>query len=90
MERIFQIAAAVLIGSAAVFFLRGSADGVFLSLVLGCLSFFLSVRVQVRQRLSARERELEAEQERTAVKGSRYTEDAPADSREKYANKEIS
>jgi MFS superfamily sulfate permease-like transporter len=63
MERAFQISAAVLIGAAAVFFLADNFDGVFIAVVLACLSFFLSVRTQVKRRLNAREQELLASQE---------------------------
>lgn len=55
MERFFQAAAVVLIASAAVFFFLGNIDGVFISIVLGCLSYFLSVRTQVKARLAERE-----------------------------------
>ena len=55
MERFFQAAAVVLIASAAVFFYLGNIDGVFISIVLGCLSYFLSVRTQVKFRLAERE-----------------------------------
>jgi len=61
MERAFQISAAVLIGAAAVFLWFENFDAVFVSLVLGCLSYFLSVRVQVKQRLNAREAERAAD-----------------------------
>ncbi len=61
MERLFHIAAALLIGAAAVFFLLNNFDGVFISIVLACLSFFLSVRTQVKGRLSNREMERERE-----------------------------
>ena len=57
MERAFQIGAAVLIGAAAIFYLLGNFDGVFISVVLCCLSFFLSVRFQVKERLKARAEE---------------------------------
>ena len=55
MERLFQTAAVVLIATAAVFYILGNIDGVFISVVLGCLSYFLSVRVQVKGRLAERE-----------------------------------
>lgn len=55
MERFFQILAVVLIASSAVFYLYGNVDGVFISIVLGCLSYFLSVRAQVKGRLADRE-----------------------------------
>jgi hypothetical protein len=50
MDRIFQIIAVGLIGLAAYFFWTGSTDAAFASAVLGCVSFFLSVRVQMKER----------------------------------------
>jgi len=57
MEKAFQIGAVVLLGIAAVFFVLGNSDGVFISIVFACLSFFLSVRTQVKKRLKARAEE---------------------------------
>lgn len=51
MERIFQIVAVILAGIAAYFFWQGNADGAFVSGVLGAVSFFLSVRFQVKDRM---------------------------------------
>ena len=67
MERVFQIAAVVFIAAAAVFFLLDNIDGVFISIVLGCLSFFLSVRTQVKGRLAIRDAEIEAEYQRSLL-----------------------
>jgi len=58
MERFFQILAVILIGVAAFFLWRGNTDGVFISAVLGAVSFFLSVRFQVKERLKKRENEI--------------------------------
>ena len=55
MERFFQILAVILIGVAAFFLWRGNTDGVFVAAVLGAVSFFLSVRFQVKERLKKRE-----------------------------------
>lgn len=55
MERFFQISAVILIASSAVFYLYGKIDGVFIAIVLACLSYFLSVRTQVKGRLAERE-----------------------------------
>ncbi len=55
MERFFQILAVILTGVAAFFLYRGNTDGVFISAVLGAVSFFLSVRFQVKERLKKRE-----------------------------------
>lgn len=55
MERIFQVAAVILIGVAAYFLWRENTDGVFISTVLGAVAFLLSVRFQVKGRLKQRE-----------------------------------
>jgi hypothetical protein len=51
MDRIFQILAVILIGVAAFFLWNGNADAAFASAVFGAISFFLSVRFQVKARL---------------------------------------
>ena len=58
-ERIFQIIAVILAGIAAYFLWTGNSDGAFISAVLGCVSFFLSVRFQVKERNQIREAERE-------------------------------
>jgi flagellar basal body-associated protein FliL len=60
IEYIFQILAVVLAGAAAYFFWFGNKDGAFISVVLGCVAFFLSVRFQVKARNQVREAEREA------------------------------
>jgi len=50
MDRIFQIVAVGLIGLAAYFFWTASTDAAFACAVLGCVSFFLSIRVQMKER----------------------------------------
>ena len=60
MERIFQILAVILIGVAAIFLWLGNWDGVFVSAVFGSVSFFLSVRFQVKERMDKRAAEAEA------------------------------
>lgn len=57
MERLFQITAVILIGVAAYFLWHGNKDGAFIAAVLGAVSFFLSVRFQVKGRLKRRENE---------------------------------
>ena len=57
MERFFQITAVILIGVAAFFWWRGNNDGLFISAVLGAVSFFLSIRFQVKDRLKQIETE---------------------------------
>lgn len=61
MENVFKAAVVVFVAAAAVFFFLGNIDGVFISIVFACLSFFLIVRFQVKGRLAEREREREAE-----------------------------
>lgn len=59
MENVFKAAVVVFVAAAAAFYYFGNMDGVFVCVVLACLSFFLSVRVQVKGRLAEREREAE-------------------------------
>lgn len=54
MDRIFQILAVILIGVAAFFLWNGNADAAFVSAVFGAVSFFLSIRFQVKARLKSR------------------------------------
>ena len=62
MDRIFQIAAVGLIGLAAYFFWTGSTDASFACAVLGCVSFFLSIRVQMKERNRNREEQRKGEE----------------------------
>jgi hypothetical protein len=55
MEIFFQMLAVILAGVAAYFLWQGSADRAFVAAVLGAVSFFLSVRFQVKERLRQRE-----------------------------------
>lgn len=57
MERIFQIAAVILIAIAAFFLWKGDNDWMFVSAVAGAVCFFLSIRFQVGERVKQRERE---------------------------------
>ena len=54
-ERVFQIVAVILAGIAAYFLWTGNTEGAFVSAVLGCVSFFLNIRFQVKERNAARE-----------------------------------
>ena len=60
IDTVFQILAVALGGAAAYFLWAGNKDGAFISAVLGCVAFFLSVRFQVKSRNAARESEREA------------------------------
>ena len=55
--------AVILAGVAAYFLWAGNNDGAFVSAVLGSVSFFLSVRFQVKERNRIREMQREKEQE---------------------------
>ncbi len=57
MVRLFQILAVILAGVAAYFYWIGGNDWFFLSAVAGSVSFFLSIRFQVKDRLKIREAE---------------------------------
>ncbi|HXH68830.1 MAG TPA: hypothetical protein VNI60_00645 [Pyrinomonadaceae bacterium] len=57
MERIFQITAVILIGVAAFFLWNGNNDWMFISVVVGAVCFFLSVRFQVKGRMQQREKQ---------------------------------
>lgn len=63
MERIFQITAVILAGVAAFFLWQGNKDGAFVSVALGCVAFFLSVRVQVKERNRIRDLERDESEE---------------------------
>jgi hypothetical protein len=70
IDRLFQILAVALGGAAAYFLWVGNKDGAFISAVLGCVAFFLSVRFQVKARNSVREAEREAAYESEAAAAS--------------------
>ena len=57
MERVFQIASAILAVVAAYFLWTGNKDGAFVSVVIACVAFFLSVRSQVKERNRLRQAE---------------------------------
>jgi ABC-type transport system involved in Fe-S cluster assembly fused permease/ATPase subunit len=61
MERIFQIVAVVMAVVAAYFLWAGNKDAAFVSIVLACVSFFLSIRFQVKERNRLREAHAQAE-----------------------------
>lgn len=65
MERLFQILAVILIGVAAFFLWKGNTDALFVTAVFGAVSFFLSVRFQVKERLDRREAERLRDEEMT-------------------------
>ncbi|MBL8125095.1 MAG: hypothetical protein KIT61_00610 [Pyrinomonadaceae bacterium] len=61
IETIFQIAAVALAIAAAYFLWSGNKDAAFVSIVLGCVSFFLNIRFQVKARNKIREGETRSE-----------------------------
>jgi hypothetical protein len=71
MERLFQILAVILAGIAAYFLWNGNNDAGFVSVVFGAVSFFLSIRFQVKERLDQRKAEREAAEELAVGSGSR-------------------
>jgi len=62
IDRAFQIIAVILAGIAAYFLWSGNKDGAFVSAVLGCVAFFLSIRFQVKARNVEREAARENEE----------------------------
>lgn len=67
IDTVFQILAVALAVAAAYFLWVGNKDGAFVSVVLGCVSFFLSIRFQAKARNAANEPEREALIERKAA-----------------------
>lgn len=55
MNRAFQTAAVILAGAAGYFLWVGNNDGAFVSAVIACVAFFLSIRFQVKERNRIRE-----------------------------------
>jgi hypothetical protein len=63
MERFFQIASVVIAAAAGYFFWIGNSDYTFVAIVLACLSFFLSIRFQVKERNRVRAADRDARSE---------------------------
>ena len=57
LELLFQLLVVTFGAVAALFFLYGNTEAMFVSVVLGAVSFFLSIRMQVRSRLKQRKDE---------------------------------
>ena len=55
--------------SCRIFLYQGNTDGVFIAAVLGAVSFFLSVRFQVKERLKLRETNETAESQENNLQG---------------------
>ena len=78
MDVTFKILAVILAGIAAYFLWQGNADRAFAAAVFGAISFFLSVRFQVKARLKEREAEDErrrAEEEEAGEEEEEYDEE---------------
>ena len=90
MERFFQILAVILAGVAAYFMWQGNADRAFATAVFGAVSFFLSVRFEVKERLKIREAEREeAERSRAEEEEFEEFEDESPQLNEMPANEQI-
>lgn len=63
MEHVFQLAAVVLAAAAAYFLWADNQDGLYICAVMGCVAFFLSIRVQVKRRNDIREAAIIARQD---------------------------
>jgi hypothetical protein len=74
MERLFQILAVILGGVAAYFLWQGNADYTFAAVVFAAVSFFLSLRFQIKDRLSRHEAERRAEEEKWSAKDGEFEE----------------
>ncbi|NNE99131.1 MAG: hypothetical protein HKN25_08945 [Pyrinomonadaceae bacterium] len=75
MERFFQILAVVLIGIAAFFLWTEKYDAGFVTAVLACLSFLISTRFPVKERVKKRnakimQRQIEADKEKREADSS--------------------
>lgn len=62
MDIVFQITAGGLIVLAAFLFWAGKTDAAFASAVLGCVSFFLSIRNQAKERNRQRDEQRKREE----------------------------
>lgn len=54
LELLFQLMAVLLAAVAGFFLWRGETEAMFVTAVLGAVSFFLSIRMQVRSRMAER------------------------------------
>ena len=92
MELVFRILAVILIGIAAYFLWRKNGETAFISAALGAVSFFLSLRFQVKERLEKEEetrRTGEEEITKSALLSDKYnpiSSEQPAMNDEEKAN----
>lgn len=68
MELAFRILAVLLAATSAYFLWQKNGDGAFISAVFGAVSFFLSVRFQVKERNRQREIEESAKRQASQIK----------------------
>lgn len=57
MDRIFQLTAVVLAGTAAYLFWASAREAGFIVAVFGAVAYFLSIRLQAKRRIGNREAE---------------------------------
>ena len=74
IDTVFQILAVALAVAAAYFLWSGNKDGAFVSVVLGCVAFFISIRFQAKARTAVNDPERETLIERKAAAVSEETE----------------
>lgn len=55
IDRLFQILIVIFAAAGVYFWTEGNKDGIFASVVLASISFFLSVRFQAKDRMKQRE-----------------------------------
>ena len=60
IDTVFQVLAVALAVAAAYFLWVGNKDGAFVSVVIACVAFFLSIRFQAKARNAVNELEREA------------------------------
>jgi hypothetical protein len=96
MERFFQISAVILAGVAAYFLWNGNSESAFVAAVFGAVSFFLSVRFQIKERLKQRDIEREESEKnaddsssRQLAEGSSFGEQFEADREQKVKDKVV-
>ena len=89
MDITFKILAVILAGIAAYFLWQGNTEVAFVTTVFGAVSFFLSVRFQVKERLKLREAGREEAQMRAEEEEIEEFEDESPQLNEMTANEQI-
>ncbi len=70
MVNIFRSVSVALAVAAIYFYWLGSSDGLYASIVLACVAFFLSIRVDIKRRNDERDR---ARSEELDIDGTRQS-----------------